>query len=568
MTGRAQPTAAELFTPKLVSILREGYGLADLKADAVAGLTVAVVALPLCMAIAIASGLPPERGLYTGIVGGFLISVLGGSRFQIGGPAGAFIVLVAAIVEREGYDGLVMATLFAGLLLVAVGLLRLGTFIKYIPYPVTVGFTAGIAVIIVASQIHELLGLDIPKEPAAFMPKLAAMWDARATVSVPTVAVALIALATIFAVHRWRPAWPAFLIAVVVAALVVALLGLDVATLGSRFGGVPSALPQPALPAFALEKVQPALVNGAAIALLGAIESLLSAVVADGMTGRRHRSNCELVAQGIGNVGSVLFGGMPATGLIARTATNIRAGARGPIAGILHAVYLLLFVLLGARLISYVPLAALGAVLVVVAWNMAEKDEFWALLRSSRGDALVLVVTFGLTVFVDLSTGIAIGVVLGAFLFLHRIAESVEIASGQELVPEDQADFGPDRTSYDAASASTRDVMVYHIRGALFFGATASLSTVLDRVGAPPKVLVLDFHEVPLIDSTAAATLRGFVKKLARSDTRLYVAGARHGVRRTLIEAGLRPPSVAFADSVESALQQWRQSRPAEAPTA
>ena len=558
LSRRPTPSVAELFTPKLVTILREGYGLADLKADAIAGLTVAVVALPLCMAIAIASGLGPERGLYTGIVGGFLISLLGGSRFQIGGPAGAFIVLVAAIVEREGYDGLVLATLFAGLILIAVGVLRLGTFIKYIPYPVTVGFTAGIAVIIVASQIHELLGLDLPKEPAAFLPKLTAMWDARATVSMPTIGVALISLATILAVHRWRPAWPAFLVAVVVAAAIVTFLGLDVATLGSRFGGVPSELPHPALPAFAIEKLQPAMVNGAAIALLGAIESLLSAVVADGMTGRRHRSNCELVAQGVANIGSVLFGGMPATGLIARTATNIRAGARGPIAGILHAVYLLLFVVLGARLISYVPLAALGAVLTVVAWNMAEKAEFWALLRSSLGDALVLLVTFGLTVFVDLSTGIAVGVVLGAFLFLHRISESLEIAGGQELVAEDQADFGPDRTSYDSAVARSSDVMVYRIRGALFFGATAALSTVLDRVGSHPKVFVLDFHEVPIIDSTAANTLRGFLGRLRRAGTRVYFVGARQGVRRTLINAGLRPPTVAFADSVETVLQQSR----------
>ena len=559
-----RPSFRALFVPKLVSVLREGYGLAAFRADAVAGLTVAIVALPLSMAIAIASGVTPERGLFTAIVGGFIVSALGGSRFQIGGPAGAFIVLVAAIVEREGYDGLVLATLFAGVILVATGLLRLGTFIKYIPYPVTVGFTAGIAVIIVASQLHELLGLDLPKEPAAFLPKLSTMWEARATVSMPTIAIALVALATIFAIHRWRPAWPGFLITVVVTAIVVALFGLDVATLGSRLGGVPGELPHPAVPAISLEKLQPALVKGAAIALRGAIESLLSAVVADGMTGRRHRSNCELVAQGIANVGSGLFGGMPATGLIARTATNIRAGARGPIAGIFHAVYLLLFVLLGARLISYVPLAALGAVLIVVAWNMAEKEEFWALLRASRGDALVLLVTFGLTVFVDLTTGIAVGVVLGAFLFLHRVAESVEIAGGQDLVLEDQADFGPDRTSYDSAAARSRDVMVYHIRGALFFGATAALGTVLDRIGLHPKIFVLDFHEVPLIDSTAAATLRGFLKKLTRGGTRVYVAGARHGVRRTLITAGLRPPDVAFADSVESALQQSRRERSGE----
>jgi len=294
----AAASFAELFTPKIVTIVREGYGFADLKADAFAGLTVAVVALPLCMAIAIASGLGPERGLYTGIVGGFLISLLGGSRFQIGGPAGAFIVLVAAIVERDGYAGLALATVFAGVILIAVGLLRFGTFIKYIPYPVMVGFTAGIAVIIIASQVHELLGLNVPREPAAFLPKVAAIWDALGTISLPTLGVALFSLATIVAVHRWRPAWPAFLMAIVAAAFLVVLLNLDVATLGSRFGPLPGNLPSPSLPTFSLEKLQSAAVNGGAIALLGAIESLLSAVVADGMTGRRHRSNCELVAQG------------------------------------------------------------------------------------------------------------------------------------------------------------------------------------------------------------------------------------------------------------------------------
>jgi MFS superfamily sulfate permease-like transporter len=331
-----EPSFIELFTPKLVTVFREGYGWPDLRADAISGLTVAVVALPLSMAIAIASGASPERGLYTAIVGGLIISLIGGSRFQIGGPAGAFIGLVAGVVERHGYDGLALATIVAGLILIAIGLLRAGTYIKYIPFPVTVGFTAGIAVIIAASQIRDLLGL------------------------------------------------------------------------------------------FSLEKLQAVLPDAVAIALLGAIESLLSAVVADGMTGRRHRSNCELSAQGVANITSVLFGGICVTGTVARTATNVRAGARGPVSGIFHCVYLLIFLLIGAPLVGYIPLAALGAVLAVVAWNMAEKEEFWSLLRGSRGDAVVLLSTFLLTIFVDLVTAIAVGVVLGALLFLHRMAEAVE----------------------------------------------------------------------------------------------------------------------------------------------
>jgi len=346
----ADPSFAELFTPKLVTVFREGYGWADFRADAVAGLTVAVVALPLSMAIAIASGVSPERGLYTAIIGGVIISLIGGSRFQIGGPAGAFIGLVAGVVERHGYDGLAIATIMAGLLLVVIGLLRLGTYIKYIPFPVTVGFTAGIAVIIFASQLHDLLGLTIAHEPSALVPRLSSIIAALPTVRVPTVAVTLLSVATILALRRLRPQWPAFLIAIVVAAALCAIFHLDVETVSSRFGAIPRSLPSPALPAFSIEKVQAVLPDAIAIALLGAIESLLSAVVADGMTGRRHRSNCELSAQGVANIASILFGGICVTGTVARTATNVRAGARGPISGIFHCGYLLIFLLVGAPL--------------------------------------------------------------------------------------------------------------------------------------------------------------------------------------------------------------------------
>ncbi len=451
-------------------------------------------------------GVSPERGLYTAIVGGFLVSLLGGSRVQIGGPAAAFIVLIASIVAHEGYDGLVLAMLVAGALLMLIGFLQLGTFIKYIPYPVTVGFTAGIAVIIAISQIPDLLGLQ-PQEAESIVQRLRTLASALGTTDLQTVAITFFSIAAIVALTRWAPRTPVFLIAVVGAAAVAALLHLDVATIGSRFGGIPNSLPAPSLPAWSLEKLPAALKNGAAIALLGAIESLLSAVVADGMTGRRHRSNCELVAQGVANIGSALFGGICVTGTIARTATNIRSGARGPIAGMLHSVFLLIFMLIAAPLISYIPLATLGAVLVIVAWNMAEKAEFWALLRSSRGDALVLLTTFGLTVFVDLTTGIAVGVVLGAFLFLHRMAEVVEV-EGHALVAEDRADW-ENGMATDVA-AQDRDVMVFRISGAFFFGATAAVSTVLDRAGAKPKAFILDFREVPLIDSTAASTLARF----------------------------------------------------------
>ena len=542
--AQAEPSFAELFTPKLITVLREGYGWSDLRADAVSGLTVAVVALPLSMAIAIASGVSPERGLYTAIAGGMIISLIGGSRFQIGGPAGAFIGLIAGVVERHGYDGLAIATIIAGLVLIAVGLLRLGSYIKYIPFPVTVGFTAGIAVIIFASQLRNLLGLTIAHEPSALLPTLIAIRDALPTIHLPTVGITLLSLAGIVVLRRLRPAWPSFLIAVALAAVVCAVFHLDVQTVSTRFGAIPRSLPSPALPAFSIEKVQAVLPDGLAIALLGAIELLLSAVVADGMTGRRHRSNCELSAQGVANIASIVFGGICVTGTVARTATNVRAGAHGPVSGIFHCGYLLIFLVVAAPLVGFIPLASLGAVLAVVAWNMAEKEEFWSLLRSSRGDAVVLLSTFLLTIFVDLVTGIAVGVVLGALLFLHRMAEAVEIDGGRSL--EDIAD-GADRQRYDPALATNRDVIFYRISGAFFFGATARVLTVLERLGATPRLLVLDFEDVPLIDSTAAHSLVAFVNKIKRSGTKVIFAAARPPVRRTLIRAGLKPPLVSYA---------------------
>ncbi|MGE3148915.1 MAG: SulP family inorganic anion transporter [Pseudorhodoplanes sp.] len=548
-----KPTFTELFAPKLVTVLREGYHLRDLGADAIAGLTVAIVALPLSMAIAIGSGVTPDRGLYTAIVGGFLISLLSGSRFQIGGPAGAFIGLIAVIVERHGYDGLVLATAMAGAIMIVIGLLRLGTYIKYIPFPAIVGFTAGIAVIIASTQIKDFLGLDLAKEPAEFLPKLRALWGAVSSLQPATLALSALSVAVIVIVRRLRPHWPSFLIAVVIAAAVNAVLPLGAATIGSQFGGIPSSLPSPALPDFSLAKIQAVLPDAIAIALLGSIESLLSAVVADGMTGRRHRSNCELVAQGVGNIGSVLFGGICVTGTIARTATNIRAGSRGPISGMLHSAYLLLFIMIAAPLVSYIPLAALAAVLLVVAWNMAEKDEFWSLLRGSRSDAAVLLATFLLTVFYDLVTGIAVGVILGSLVFLHRMAEAVEIKGGPHLVAEDEADSEGARAPYDPAQSAREDVMVYRISGAFFFGAVARVNAVLDRIGTHPRVLVLDFSEVPLIDSTAAHSLTMFVAKLRRGGSRVEFAGVRPNVRNVLTASGLTEPDVVYSASAASA---------------
>jgi sulfate permease, SulP family len=565
-----QPTFAELYSPKLITVLREGYRLADFRADVIAGLTVAIVALPLSMAIAIASGVTPGRGLYTAVVGGFIVSLLGGSRFQIGGPAGAFIVLVAVTADRHGIDGVILATLMSGFVLIAAGFLRLGTYIKFIPYPVTVGFTAGIAVIIFASQLRDLFGITLAgKEPGELIPKLSALSGAAPTANASAMAVAAFSIAIILALRRLRPAWPGILIAVVLAAVATWALSLPVETIGTRFGGIPRELPLPAWPAFSFEKASAVLPDAISFALLGAIESLLSAVVADGMTGRRHRSNCELVAQGFANIGSALFGGICVTGTIARTATNVRAGARGPVSGMLHSVFLLAFMLIAAPLASYIPLAALASVLAVVAWNMAEKREFATLIRSSRSDATVLLATFLLTVFRDLTEGIVVGFALGAVIFINRMAEMTGIEDGTPLVSDDRADSDEgDRAPYDSKLAVDPDVLVYRITGAFFFGAASTVGTVLDGIADRRKAFVVDFAAVPFLDSTAANAMGRVAARAKRQGVKLFITGASPAVRRALLTHGVTPPRARYRETIARAIADIKGSTEREAVAA
>ncbi len=544
--------------PKLASVFAEGYGAARLRADALSGLTVAIVALPLSMAIAIASGVTPDRGLYTAIVGGFLVS--GGSRFQVGGPAGAFIVLISATVARHGVEGLLLATFLSGLMLALAGYLRLGKYIKFIPYPVTVGFTAGIAVIIFASQIGELFGLKLDgREPGPILEKLAALWAARPTFNPAAFGVAGLTIAVILLLRRFRPSWPNLLIAVTLASAATALLALPAETIGTRFGGIPRSLPVPALPSFSPELLVAVLPDAVAFALLGAIESLLSAVVADGMTGRRHRSSMELVGQGFANVGSALFGGICVTGTIARTATNVRSGATSPVSGMLHAFFLLAFMLVAAPLASYIPLAALAGVLTVVSFNMVERPAIAALVRSSRGDAAVLVVTFLLVVFRDLTEGIVVGFLLGAVLFIDRMGKAVNIR--EESVPrlvraienagEDNGDL-PERP----VAADDPNTVVYRISGVFFFGAAASVGSVLDRIADQRRNFVLDCADVPLLDSTAASVIEGLVRKADRNGVQVYIAGLKPDMRRLLEAHELHAPRVIYTATADEALKQ------------
>ncbi|MFY9658909.1 MAG: SulP family inorganic anion transporter [Methylocystis sp.] len=540
------------FTPKLLSTVREGYGFSQFRADALAGLTVAIVALPLSMAIAIASGAKPENGLYAAIVGGFLISAFGGSRFQIGGPAGAFIVLVAKVIETHGYPGFLAATLMAGVLLVAIGYLRLGTYIKYIPYSVTIGFTAGVALIIFSSQIKDLLGLKVAHEPADFLEKLEAFRPALPTASIPAIGLAAGSLAFILILRVWKPRFPGFLAAIALGGLAVWAFDIPVETIGSKFGGIPRGLPAPSLPDVGPRQLLELAPSAVAIALLGGIESLLSAVVADGMTGRRHRSNCELAAQGFANIGSALFGGLCCTGAIARTATNIRAGAHGPAAGMLHALFLLIFMAVAAPLASHIPLATLAAVLTIVAWNMIEREQIISIFKHDRGEAFVLATTFILTVFHDITVGIGAGVTLGSLLFMHRMAEIVEVETSDSKAELDLAEGDVTDNCY-VPSRRPDKIMTYRISGPFFFGVAASVSAVLDAIGPRPEVFVLDLTGVPLADAAAAHALASFAKKAKKRKTRVFIVGASSRVLGSLEANGLSADLVEFAEDEFSA---------------
>lgn len=545
-----------LYVPKLITVLRRGYSAADLRHDLIAGLTVAIVALPLAMALAIASGATPEKGLHTAIVAGFLISALGGSRVQIGGPTAAFIPVVFGVITRFGFGGLVLCTLLAGLMLIAAGALRLGTLMKYMPQPVITGFTAGIAVSIFLSQVKDLLGLQMSTVPAEFFARLTAYGEHLGSFSIQATALALGSLLLIVLLRRWRPSWPGFLIAVTAATLTGALLGIPVETIGTRFGGIPAQLPHFTLPHIPLERTRELFPSSFTIAFLAGVESLLSAVVADGMIGGRHRSNCELVAQGAANVASALFGGLPATGALARTATNVRAGARSPVAGMAHAMFLLLFMLLFAHWMRYIPLAALAAILMVVAWNMAEVESFRHLLLGPIGDRVVLLLTFALTVMFDLTVAIEVGLVLAAFLFMHRMSEVVAVESDVSLIDEDADDFGKGAEPSQRAQL-TPGVEAFQVSGPLFFAVANRLDDVLNQFPAPPRVFILRLRLVPLIDASGVTALRHLLKRCGRQGTRVILSGLRAQPRAILAQMGMHPDGVAllFADNFVEALK-------------
>lgn len=551
-----------MFEPKLLTVLREGYRFGDFRRDLVAGLTVAVVALPLAMALAIASGTGPEKGLHTAIIAGFLISMLSGSRVQIGGPTAAFIPVVFMVIQKFGYGGLILCTLLAGLMLIAAGLLRLGTLMKYMPQPVITGFTAGIAVSIFSSQVKDALGLQMDTVPAEFIPRWAAYARHIATAQPATIALAVLGLAVIVGLRRWKPNWPGFLIALLACSTAAAAFAMPVETIGSRFGGLPLSLPDFAIPHIPFERTLELLPSSFTIAFLAGVESLLSAVVADGMTGGRHRSNGELVAQGVANVGSALFGGLPATGAIARTATNIRSGGRSPVAGMLHAVFLLAFMLLLAPLMGYVPLAALAAVLLVVAWNMSEVEHFRNTLSAPIGDRIVLLLTFVLTALVDLTVAIQAGIVVAAFVFMFRMSESMEISAGirptdDDLAPQSDVRGDEARDDENQRARLPKDVEAFQISGPLFFGSSNRLDSLLDQFFEPPKVFILRMRLVPVIDASGVHALRNLARRCQRLGIVLVISGLQEQPNRVISNMQLqeRDGELHFVSNFERAVR-------------
>lgn len=524
------------FTPKFFTLIKQGIGKKQLMTDVTSGIIVGIVALPLAIAFAIASGVSPEKGLVTAIIAGLIISVLGGSRVQIGGPTGAFIVIVYGIVQEFGVGGLTIATFMAGFIIIAMGVVRLGNYLKFIPYPLVVGFTSGIALIIFSSQMNDFFGLSIQDLPADFIKKWASYATNFKSINWYSAGIALSTVIISMSFHKVSRKIPGSIVAILLSTVAVYYFQLPVDTIQSKFGEIPNSFTLPVIPELDFATIQKLIPAATAIALLGGIESLLSAVVADGMIGGKHRSNMELVAQGLANVFSGLFGGIPATGAIARTATNIKNGGRTPVAGIVHAIILLLIMLLFAPIAKLIPLSALAGILVVVAWHMGEWKNFFALMRSDRMDVLILLTTFVLTVLLDLVVAIEVGMILTSLLFMKRMSEATSITGinifktnpdTKEMLFEEELPPIPE------------GVLLYEIDGPMFFGASQKFQDLLIDTNLVPKILVLRMRHVPFIDATGINRLKHVTTHLMSRGARIVLSGVNRDVRKSLLQAGM-----------------------------
>ncbi len=524
-----------IFEPKLFTVLKEGYSGSQFASDLAAGVIVGIVAIPLAIAFAIASGVKPEQGLYTAVVAGIIVSVLGGSRVQIAGPTGAFIVIVYGIVSKYGYDGLMVATFMAGVMLIIMGLARFGSLLRFVPYPLTVGFTSGIAVIIFISQINDLLGLRLAALPPDAVGKLEEIVKHLSNIDFVSVEVGIASLALILMTQRLVPKVPGSLAAIVILTAVVNYLHLPVETIGSRFGDVPQGFPSPGMPNVTWSTITGMISPAITIALLGSIESLLSAVVADGMIRSKHRSNTELIAQGIANLVSPVFSGIPATGAIARTATNVRSGGRTPVAGIVHGLVVLSSILLFGKFALLIPMPVLAAILIIVAYNMSEWRSFRKILKYPKSDVAVMVTTFALTVFVDLTVAIQVGVILSAFLFIKRMADVTNVTQLKAAVREDEetesADFG--------VAGIPTGVEVFELQGSLFFGAVEQFTETIRAIEKPPKVFILEARNLLAVDATGLRAIEDIYSMMKEQGTLMMISGIHKQPLFAMTNSGL-----------------------------
>jgi SulP family sulfate permease len=508
------------YLPKSILCLRE-YTARDFGSDLAAGITVGLVALPLAMAFAIASGVPPQAGIYCAVITGFLISALGGSKMQIGGPTGAFVVVVAGILAKHGIHGLYLCTMMAGVLLVIMGVTGLGKAVQFIPRPVVMGFTNGIAVLIASTQIRDFFGLRLEHNPGEFFARMRELGEHFGTISLPATALAAASIAIILLTPRLTRRIPGYIVALLVGTVASALLHLPVETIGTRFGGIPAGLPHLEFPEFHIALVLPLISSAVTVAMLGAIESLMSAVVADNMSGDRHNPNVELVAQGVANIASPIFGGLPATGAIARTATNIRSGARTPISGIIHAITLLGVLLFAAPLARFIPMAVLAAILMVVSYNMGQWAETARLLRVTKTATAVWFITFALTVVADLTTAVEFGMILAALTFIRNVAATTNI----EPVTDEYIQKGRAHLLHDKHIPDY--VEVYSVQGALLFGAAQKLEVILRRLNALPPIIILRLRGMSAIDSTGLGEIEHLAERLRDSGRNLILCGAK-----------------------------------------